>query len=235
MSGHSKWANIKRKKGVEDKKRSQIFSKLSRAIAAAIKEGGSANPGTNSRLRMVLQQAKVANMPKDNIKRALERGEKQEENLESFVLEGYGLGGVAVMVEALSNNRQRTVQELKSLFRRYGGNLAEPGSVAFQFEQVGAARVSLAGEEEALRLMDLNVSDFKQEENGIVFYLPINNLEQFKKTVVEKGMSVVSWGLIMKAKNTIQLDDKEKRDQVDTFLAELNEHDDVQRVFTNLQ
>lgn len=235
MSGHSKWANIKRKKGVEDKKRSQVFSKLSRAIAAAIKEGGSANPGINSRLRMVLQQAKVANMPKDNIKRALERGEKQEENLESFVLEGYGLGGVAVMVEALSNNRQRTVQELKSLFRRHGGNLAEPGSVAFQFEQVGAARVSLVSEKEALRLMDLNVSDFKQEKDGIVFYLPINNLEQFKKTVVEKGMSVVSWGLIMKAKNTIQLDDKEKRGQVDTFLAELNEHDDVQRVFTNLQ
>jgi len=235
MSGHSKWANIKRKKGVEDKKRSQVFSKLARAIAAAIKEGGSANPKTNSRLRMVLQQAKVANMPKDNIKRALERGEKQEENLESFILEGYGLGGVAVMVEALSNNRQRTVQELKNLFRRHGGNLAEPGSVAFQFEQSGVVKVSPASEEEALQLMGLNVSDFEQEENGIVFYLPANELEQFKKAVTERGMNIASWGLIMKAKNAVQLDNKEKRERINAFFSELNEHDDVQKVFTNLR
>jgi len=233
MSGHSKWANIKRRKEAEDKKRSQIFSKLARAIAAAIKEGGSADPEANARLRMVLQQAKAANMPKENIERALQKGEKQEENLESFVLEGYGPGGVAVMIEALSDNRQRTVQEIKNLFQRHGGNLAEPGAVAFQFEQLGKVEIASLEEEKILELMDLGAKDFEEKEGKIVFYLPVSSLEEFKKAAAELGAKILSWGIIMKAKTPLPLAE-EKRALLEEFLEALESHDDVQQVFTNL-
>ncbi len=232
MSGHSKWANIKRKKEAEDKKRGQIFSKLARAIIVAVKEGGSANPESNARLRLLLQQARMANMPKENIERALQRGEKHDENLERFVLEGYGPGGVAIMMEVLSDNRQRTVQELKNLFQRFGGNLAEPGAVAFQFVKRGVIKTVPLKEEKILALLDLGVIDFEQKEDGVVFYSPPEITEQVRGEIEKAGIQVLFTDQTMKPENPLSLRDPERK-QAEALLFALEEDEDIQRVFTN--
>lgn len=234
MSGHSKWANIKRKKEAEDKKKGQAFSKIARAIVAAVKEGGSVDPGLNARLRITLQQARVANMPKDNVERALQRGEKQEEELEGFILEGYGPGGVAVMMKVLTDNRQRTVQEIKSFFQRYGGNLAEPGAVAFQFESEGMIRVAPLNEEEILNFVDLGATDFKQSESEVVFYFPTHLLEQFRGELEKRGAQILLVDQVMKPKSPIIINDEGMKAQVKNFLDFLEENEDIQRLFTNL-
>lgn len=234
MSGHSKWANIKRRKEAEDKKRGQVFSKLAKAIVVAVKEGGSADPEANPRLRMVLEQAKAVNMPKSNIERALQRGNRSDEKMESFVLEGYAAGGVGVIIEAISDNRQRTVQELKNLFSRHGGSLAEPGAVSFQFEKRGKVRAKGLNEETILSLLDQGALDFESKEEGeVIFYLPPEELENFRQAVEERGGEVLEKEIVMTPKNKIQLEEK-KTDQIMAFLAELEAHEDVQRVFSNL-
>jgi len=234
MSGHSKWANIKHKKGIEDKKRGQIFSKLAKAITVAVKEGGSSDPKTNSRLRMIIAQARVANMPKNIIDRALKKGSSAKENLEAFILEGYTAWGVAVIVEVLTNNRQRTVQEVKNFFQRHQGNLAEPGSVSFQFDKRGEVIVEDPGEKKALVLMEAGVLDFVQRDGRIIFYLLLDKIEDFKKLAREEGVKVLSWGVTMRPKNKITLADKDKIAKTTAFLNELAEHEDVQNVFSNL-
>jgi len=134
MSGHSKWANIKRRKESQDQKKGQTFSKLAKAIQMAVKEGGSASPEANARLKMIIDQARNSDMPKENINRAIDNAINKTEAIEGLSLEGYGPFGVAVIVSCATDNRQRTIQEIKSIFTRNGGNLAEPGSVAFQFD-----------------------------------------------------------------------------------------------------
>jgi len=234
MSGHSKWENIKRRKGAEDKKRGQAFSKFARAIAAAIKEGGSASPESNVRLRIILQQARMASMPKENIERALQKGEKQGENLESFVLEGYGPGGVALMIELLSDNRQRTVQEMKNLFQRFGGSLAEPGAVGFQFQKRGVIRTLPLTEEKILGLLDLGITDFEAKEDETIFFLPIELLEQTREKMEKEGINILLADQIMQPKTLIKINEAD-RGQIESFLEELEEDEDVQRVFTNFQ
>jgi len=232
MSGHSKWANIKRRKEAEDKKRGQIFSKIARAIVAAVKEGGSADPQANARLRLVLQRARAANMPKSNIERALQRGEKQGEALQNFVLEGYGPGGVAVMMEVLTDNRQRTIQEVRNLFQRHSGNLAEPGAVAFQFEKVNLVKTGPLAEEKILQLMDLGVADFEAGERGVTFYLE-GEIEPFKQAAQKEGAEILLADQTMRAKNPFQPASEEEKNKVRLFLEELEEHEDIQRVFSN--
>jgi len=230
MSGHSKWDNIKRKKGAEDQKRGKIFSKFARQIVAAIKEGGSADPETNTRLRGVIDKAKACSMPKNRIDRLLQKGKGRSRNLQSFSLEGYGPVGIAVLLEVLSDNRQRTTQELKSLFRRYGGSLAEPGAVAFQFEKIAMVKTGLLEEEEILSAGEWGAGDFEQEKDGVVFCLPWSRLANFKKALSEHKVNILSSTWLMKAKNPVLI----SSDQARSFLEEIEGHKDISRVFTNL-
>lgn len=232
MSGHSKWANIKRRKGAEDEKRGRIFSKIARAIMAAVKEGG-ADPQANVRLRLILQQARAVNMPKSNVERALQRGEKEEDSLKSLLLEGYGPGGVAVMMRVLTDNRQRTVQEVRNFFQRAGGNLAEPGAVAFQFEQVEIVKTEAVGEEKILALLDFGVLDFKKDKDGVIFSLSAGSLEKFRRAAERGGIKIILADRAMKAKTFLDFNDPKEREKVKVFLKELEENEDIQRVFSN--
>jgi len=154
MSGHSKWSNIKHKKGAEDRKRGAVFSGLSKQIIASIKEGGGPDPEANSKLRAAIKKAREANMPNSNIDRAIKSFGEKASRAEDLLLEGYAGGGVGVIIEALTNNRNRTISELKFVFKTYGGSLAESGSVLFQFERLRKLLIEGLTEEEALDFLD---------------------------------------------------------------------------------
>jgi YebC/PmpR family DNA-binding regulatory protein len=233
MSGHSKWENIKRRKEAEDKKRSQIFSKFAKAIVGAIKEGGSSDLAANSRLRMVIEQAKAANMPKENIERLLRQAREKKDNLLSFSLEGYGPAGVAVFLEAVSDNRQRTLQEIKNIFQHHGGGLAEPGSVAFQFNKRGVVVVKKPSEEKMLELLELGAEDFEEKNDRLLFYLAPSKLEEFRQGAEKLEVEVISADLVMLPKTWLNLTDPRELKEVSSFLQELRNHEDVQHVFSN--
>lgn len=236
MSGHSKWSQIKRQKGVADAKRGQVFTKLAREIIVAVRQGG-ASPDSNFQLRLAIQKARDNNMPSDNIERAIKRGSGDAEAsaLAEVKLEGYGPSGVAVLVEALSDNRNRTVQEVRRLFTRYGGSLGESGCVSWLFEGKGVITVesnTSNAEEIALRAIDAGAEDVKTEKDYVEIYTQPQDLEQVRKAV-EETERVVSAEVSMTPKTTVLLDDS-KAMQTLNFLDELEELDDVQRVFSNI-
>ncbi len=236
MSGHSKWSQIKRQKGVADARRGQLFSKLAREIIVAARQGG-ANPETNFRLRLIIQKARDSNMPLDNIKRAIERGGGGAEAsaMAELSLEGYGPNGIAVIVEALSDNRNRTIQDVRNLFARSGGNLAESGAVAWLFETRGVITVETEGidaEELALMAIDAGAEDVKVEKGYLEILTNAQNLEPVRKAV-EKKKPVVSAEVSKVPKTTVVLAEKEAI-QALKFLDQLEEHEDVQRVFANI-
>jgi YebC/PmpR family DNA-binding regulatory protein len=235
MSGHSKWAQIKRQKGVADSRRGQLFTKLTREIVIAVREGGT-NPVANFRLRLAIQKARDHNMPSDNIERAVKKGsgELGGGSLAELMLEGYGPSGVAVMVEALTDNRNRTLQEVRSLFARHGGSLGESGCVSWQFETRGVITVETSGadaDEIALLAIDAGAEDVKVEQDYLEIYTTPQDLEAVRK-VVEKGKPVVSAEVSRVAKSTVNLDEKEAL-QTLKLLDHLEELDDVQHVFAN--
>ncbi|MBL7078396.1 YebC/PmpR family DNA-binding transcriptional regulator [Candidatus Shapirobacteria bacterium] len=230
MSGHSKWENIKRKKGVEDKKRGQVFSRFARQITTAIREGGSADPENNSRLRAVIEEAKTVNMPKSNIDRLLQKGEGQKD-LATFWLEGYGPQGLAVMIEIATDNRQRSTQEIKNIFHRFQGSLAEPGSVAFQFERLGVVKTPVLSEEIILGAGEWGAVDFKQEKETTIFYLSPEKLNSFKENLVKQKIKILFTDWAMIAKNPVRIDNSR---EIKGFLKEIEEHNDILRAFTNL-
>ena len=234
MSGHSKWANIKHRKESQDQKRGQVFSKLARAIAIAVKDGGSTDPEANAKLRTLIQQAKEANMPKDNIQRAIEAGQRRSENLSQFFLEGYGPHGVAVVIDVVTDNRQRSVQEIKNIFSHHQGRLAEPGAVTFQFVRQAEVLVPHLNEEQILEVMDFaGVQDWQEGETTTLFLVAPEKLGDFLTFLREKAIKPKSSLIVMKAKNVLELSDS-KKDQAQRFLAELKGHDDIQEVYTNL-
>jgi YebC/PmpR family DNA-binding regulatory protein len=242
MSGHSKWSTIKRQKGVADIKKGQTFTKIAGTIALAAKEGGSGDPNTNPRLRMVLETAKSVNMPNENIKRAIERGlGKGKEALEEVVYEGFGPGQVAFIVEGITDNHLRTNQEVKSIFERNGGNLAGVGAVSYMFEKKGEIKVKSKGEnsedEEMLELIDLGAEDVEDfEEDGehkyLVYTLP-NELAQVSNKIAQLGYTVTSQDLVMKPNILQTISDKDLVQKVINFAEKLEGHDDVQKVFAN--
>ncbi len=234
MSGHSKWANIKNRKQAEDKKRGKVFSKLARAIAAVVKEGGSADLSANPRLRIIVERARGADMPKDNIERAIASAAKSQQALEEIAIEGYGPFGVAVFVEATTDNRQRTIQELRHLFQKVGGAVAEPGAVAFQFKKRGVVEVvKPKSEETLLSLIDYGAEDFQEEDQKVFIFLPPEKILDFVKKIGESGLSVLSSDVVMKPVSPLMIDDKAKAKTLLSFLDEIEDHDDVQRVFVN--
>lgn len=233
MSGHSKWATIHRQKEVNDAKRGQLFSKLVRAISAAAKQGE--NPDTNMKLKIAVERARSANMPKANIERAISAAEADAANLVEVVYEGYGPGGVALMVEATTNNRNRTSQEIKNIFERFGGSLGGPGSVAFNFEPKGWVYVEKASnaQEQMLSLMDIEgIEDVEQDQGGIEVYTSPSALAEVISKVKDKSFVIQSSGLIQKAKQVKPVDAKTS-EKLDQLLERLNDHEDVQNVFTD--
>ncbi len=234
MSGHSKWANIKRRKEAQDQKRGKIFSKLARLIAVAVREGGSPDPAANAKLRLVIERAKAENMPKENIQRAIENAVKKKEAVEELLLEGYAPGGVAVLVEAVTDNRQRTIQEVKNIFQKNGGSLSEPGAVAFQFEKKGMIEVEpLKDEEKLLSLIDLGVEDFETEDQVMILWLEPARLEEIKNKIAQLGIEIKRADLVMKPKSLLRVTDPDKARATLNLLEALDHHDDVQRVFAN--
>jgi len=236
VSGHSKWSQIKRQKGVADAKRGQVFTKLAREIIVAVRQGG-VNLDSNFQLRLAVQKARDSNMPSENVERAIKRGSGDAEGaaLIEAKFEGYGPSGVAVMVEALTDNRNRTVQEIRRLFTRHGGNLGESGCVSWLFESKGVITVesnASDAEDIVLRAIDAGAEDVKAEKGYVEIYTQPQDLEQVRKLVEEKE-HVISAEVSLTPNTTVLLEDN-KAMQTLNFLDELEELDDVQRVFSNI-
>jgi YebC/PmpR family DNA-binding regulatory protein len=236
MSGHSKWSSIKHQKGVTDAKRGQLFTKLTREIIIAVKEGGSSSD-TNFRLRLAIQKARDSNMPMDNIDRAIMKGSGGGEggSLSEMVLEGYGPGGTAILVNGLSDNRNRTIQEVRSTFTRHGGNMAENGSVAWQFDSKGIISIeaeNVDAEELALQAIDAGAEDVKVEGSVLEVYTAPEDLMKVRQALEKDGLTVASSELQKIPKQMVQLDDKAAL-QALKLLDKLESIDDVQNVYSN--
>jgi len=236
MSGHSKWSTIKRQKGVADARRGQIFTKLAREIIVAVREGGD-NPEGNFRLRLVIQKARDNNMPLDNIERAIKRGSGQAEGaiLVEMTLEGYGPSGVAILVQALSDNRNRTLQDVRNIFYRNGGNLGEAGCVAWLFDSRGLITVETNGkdaEELALEAIDAGAEDVKVENNYVEIYTKPTELEKVRGALEANNTTIASAELSMIPKTTVELEEKVAL-QTLRLLDKLEELDEVQHVSSN--
>lgn len=236
MSGHSKWATIKHQKGAADAKRGQLFTKLSREIILASKEGGP-DPDMNARLRLAIQKAKDARMPSDNIERAIKKGSGQleGETLLELTLEGYGPGGVAVLVHAVSDNRNRAIQEVRHLFTKSGGAMGEAGCVAWIFDSKGTITVPAEGQdidELTLEVIDAGAEDVKPDEEYLEIVTAPDQLEAVRQAIEAKGLTIENSGLDMKPKTQVELDDDTAM-QVLKLLTAMEELDDVQNVYSN--
>jgi len=237
MSGHSKWSTIKRQKESNDQKRGRLFTKLAGAIAIAVKEGGGDNPETNFKLRLVIDRAKEANMPKDNIDRAISRSLGQEggSNWSRVVYEGFGPFGISLLIEVLTDNRNRASAALKNYFDKRGGNLAGPGAVAFQFESRGRLVVLQEKDKEtqAMKLMDLDILDLKEEGNSFVLLTAAEKLQPAREGVVSLGMEVKGAELVSLPKATVSLDGEQEEKAI-RFIEGLKEMEEVQQIFSNV-
>ncbi len=237
MSGHSKWSTIKRQKGVNDSKRSAMFTKVAREIAVAARAGGG-DPDANYRLRLAIDKARSINMPADNIKRSIEKatGGGEAEQYEEIVYEGYGPGGVAFLVEAATDNRNRTAAEVRSIFAKTGGQLAGSGAVAWQFEARGLITVPRDGadaDEVALAAIDAGASDVDTEADPIEIYTEPGALEAVRKALDAAGIKVESAENAMIPQQTVSLDADHVRKAL-RLVELLEDLDDVQRVTANV-
>ena len=242
MSGHSKWSTIKRQKGVADIKRGQTFTKIANAITIAVKMGGSGDPEFNPRLRMAMEEAKAVNMPKENVQRAIDRGlgKLPGQTLEEMIYEGFGPSKAAFLIEGVTDNKMRTLQEIKNIFERSGGSLAGQGSVSYMFERVGEIRVrSKDGntEEEMLELIDLGAKDVEDYlANNIQMYLVYTEspeLNTMGNKITQAGYRVESQELAFKPNTSVPIFDTETAKKVLDFSQRLEDLDDVQKVYAN--
>ena len=238
MSGHSKWSSIKHKKGAADVKRGKLFSKLSRAIIVAAKEGGG-DPANNLALQNAIEKAKSYSMPKDNIDRAIAKGSGADADADAFetiVYEGYGPEGVAVIVEALTDNRNRTAADVRHLFAKNGGNLGATGAVAWQFDRRGVVVVPADGvDDEELLLVAADGGADDLERDGDIFQVTSapESLSTVRGAIEAAGFSVDSAELMLVPKTTVAVEDEAKARQVMRLIDELEDNDDVQEVFAN--
>jgi len=236
MSGHSKWSSIKHQKGVADARRGQLFTKLTREIIVAVREGGS-NPEANFRLRLSIQKARDNNMPMDNIERSIKKGsgELGGASLTEIILEGYGPNGIAILVEAFTDNRNRTIQDVRSTFSKHGGSLGESGCVAWIFDAKGLITVktdSLDADDLALNAIDAGADDVKVESGYVEIYTKPEEMEMVRSALEAKNIAVDAAELTKVPKNVVQLDDKAAM-QTLKLLDKLEELDEVQNVSSN--
>ncbi|OPY56057.1 MAG: putative transcriptional regulatory protein [Pelotomaculum sp. PtaU1.Bin035] len=240
MSGHSKWATIKRKKAKVDAQRGKIFTRLAREIMVAARQGGK-DPESNMQLKTAIQRAKEANIPNDNIMRAIQRGagEQGGSNFEEFYYEGYGPGGVAVMIEIMTDNRNRTAGEIRYIFSRNGGSLGESGCVAWMFQEKGLIVVEKADSgrnEDDLMLLaiDSGADDFKDGEDSYEITTAPGELEAVKEGLEEAGVEIAFAEVSMFPLNTVKLEGNEA-EQMIKLIDTLEDHDDVHNVYTNFE
>jgi YebC/PmpR family DNA-binding regulatory protein len=238
MSGHSKWASIKHQKGVADARRGQLFTKLTREIIVAVRQGGS-DPDMNFRLRLAVQKARDSNMPMDNIDRAIKRGSGETEGttLIEMVLEGYGPSGAAILVQALSDNKNRTVQDVRNLFSRNGGNLGESGCVAWLFHSKGMIIVDTDvnddPEELALQAIDAGAEDVNIETGYVEIYTTPEDFMTVRQKLEEDGIEIYSSEVTMIPQTTLDLEEKPALQNL-RLLQKLEELDEVQTVSSNV-
>lgn len=239
MSGHSKWSSIKRQKGINDQKRGKTFTKLSNAITIAVKQGGGiADPDSNFRLRLSIDAARAANMPKDNIERAIHRATSKEAGeLHEVTYEGFAPGGVSVMVEAFTDNPMRTTSEIKSIFHKAGASFGQPGSVSYQFKHVGEIIVKKGNKtyDDIFAIaVDSGAEDMEDAGEEIFIYTDLPDLTKVKDALILKGLEVVEANLVRQPITVMEITDKEKFDKIEAFLNNLEESDDVQKVYSNM-
>lgn len=236
MGGHSHWSTIKRQKGASDAKRGQLFTKLSQEVTVAAREGGG-DANMNPRLRLAIDKARENNMPADTIKRAVERGAGGADAaaLVETTFEGYGPSGVAIIVQVVTDNRNRTVSSVRATLSRGGGSMSESGSVAWQFDSVGYIALEVGDgdpEEVALAAIDAGAEDVRQEDDRVEVYTAPTELYKVRRALEEAGLPVATAELSMLPKNTVALDEK-SAGQVLRLLDTLEDLDDVQKVFSN--
>ena len=239
MSGHSKWSTIKRKKGANDAARAKVFTKLAREISVAVKEGGT-DPNNNSRLRDLLAKGRAANVPQDNLMRAIKKAEGDDKtNYESIVYEGYGHSGIAVIVECLSDNRNRTASNVRHYFDKFGGNLGTSGCVSFMFEEKGiiVCEEENVDEEKALEAcMEAGANDVSFEEEGVIeFETDPSQVGNVANALREMGFNVTSAEASKVPNNYTKVEDEEALRKLALFFDALDEDDDVQNVYNNLE
>lgn len=237
MAGHSKWANIRHKKGREDAKRGKAFTKLIKEITVVARAGGG-DPDHNPKLRQLIENAKEINMPKENTERAIKKGtgELPGVHYEAIRYEGYGPNGIAVLVETLTDNKNRTVADMRRLFSSKGGNLGETGSVSWMFERHGVVRAqdgSITEDELLEKLIDFDIVDITKDENLFSIVCNVKSLEKVKKAVADLDLTIGSSNLEWVPKTATTLPDNQAQKAYE-FLSTLDDHDDVQNVYTNL-
>lgn len=239
MAGHSKWANVKHRKARADAQKGKIFTKLAREIMVAAREGGG-DIASNFRLRLAVQKAREANLPSDNITRAIQKGlgEIEGAELEQVTYEGYGPGGIAVLIEIMTDNRNRTAPEIRHIFSRRGGSMGESGCVAWMFKRKGYFTLdkekALLPEDDLMMIaLENGADDFKEEDDSYIIISPPEQFESIRESFLEKKIEFSSAEVTMVPENTILLEDPEEAAKALRLLEALEEHDDVQNVYAN--
>jgi YebC/PmpR family DNA-binding regulatory protein len=233
MSGHSKWATIKRQKGVNDAKRGALFTKLGNAIAVAARAG--ADPEMNFNLRLAIDRAKAANMPMANIQRSIDRGSGKlgGDQIQEVMYEGYGPGGVAILVECATDNLNRTYPEVKLAFSKHGGNIAEKGAVAFQFDHKGMMRVKGSGDDLVLAALDAGAEDVQEEGEESVIYTDPKELAKVRDTLREGNIEILEAELTYVPSNTVEVTDPATAGKIMRVMEALEDLDDVSATHVN--
>lgn len=232
MSGHSKWSTIKREKGAKDAKRGAIFTKIGNQIAIAARSG--TDPTMNSALALAIEKAKQANMPNNNIQRAIDRvSDKNAAVMEEATYEGYGPGGIGIIVETATDNKNRTYPEVRSAFTKNGGSMAEPGSVAFQFARKGVIRVAANGEDALLTILDAGAEDALEEDGEIIVYTEQKELAKVRSVLIDAGLNVKEAELQYVPNAPVEIADPETARKALKVLDALDDLDDVVNVHTN--
>jgi YebC/PmpR family DNA-binding regulatory protein len=235
MSGHSKWSTIKRQKGAKDAARGAVFTKLSNAISVAAKSGG--DPETNFALRLAIDKAKASNMPLANIQRSIDRGSDKLGGaiIHEVMYEGYGPKGVAILVEAATDNINRTLPDVRLAFSKHGGRIAEQGAVSFQFDRKGLIRIKGQGDDLMLQLMDMGIDDITDEDDEMVIFTDPKELAIIRDKLKDQDMQILEAELIYVPNNTILVDDKDTSGKIIRLMDALDDIDDVTNTFTNFE
>ncbi|MDD2621057.1 MAG: YebC/PmpR family DNA-binding transcriptional regulator [Syntrophomonadaceae bacterium] len=241
MSGHSKWANIKHKKARSDEKKGKEFTKLAKDITIAARTGGSGDPESNAKLKLAIQKAKTINMPNENILRAVKKGtgEIEGEAIEEIIYEGYAPGGIAVMLDIATDNRNRTASEIRHLFSKHNGNLGENGCVAWMFRRVGLISISrdkvkIDEEEFMLKVLEAGADDIKEEEDYFEVISTPDVFMEVKEALEGEGFIIEESDVVMLPENTVEINDQEMAAKIIKLVDLLEDHDDVQNVYTNM-
>lgn len=237
MSGHSKWSTIKRQKGVADAKRGQAFTKLSNAITLAVRQGGGVpDPDSNFKLRLAIDRARSMNMPKDNIERAIDRATaSSKESFDEVMYEGFAPGGVAIIVEAATDNKNRTTSEVKNLIEKNGGSMGNPGSVSYMFDRRGELVVTKNGktaDDIMVTALDEGLEDIEEDDEVFFLYTSPENLMRVKNVIESSGYAIENAELVYKPSTTISIAEDTFR-KVEDLINKIEEHDDVQKVYSN--